>query len=186
MQSTGSKAKRSAASGDKVEQGDEEMRIQSEVGGDDAQEGQAPKLLRDPGQPTAQERAIHACIHIPFRAWCRECVLGRGRDRQHRRIEDEDGVPRVSIDYMFFTEYGVFYTLEEAEAAIRKNGSVDKYCLTVMVLKDFKYKSIWAYPVEGKGVGAAEWLITKSLRTLIRADLMAAGWCLRTTKSPAS
>ena len=77
------------------------MRIQSDVGGDEAQEGQAPRLLRDPGQPTAQERAAHACIHVPFRAWCRECVLGRGRDRQHRRIEDEDGVPRVSMDYFY-------------------------------------------------------------------------------------
>ena len=62
----------------------------------------------------------------------------------------------MSMDYMFFTEYGVFGTLDEAEASIRDNGGLHKLCLTVMVLKDFRYKSIWAYPVEGKGVGAAE------------------------------
>ena len=55
----------------------EEMRIPD--GGEAPQEGQAPKVLRDPGQPTARQREIHECIHIPFRAWCRECVLGRGR-----------------------------------------------------------------------------------------------------------
>ena len=54
-QRTGSEAKRSAASGGEVKQDDEEMRVQDEVGGDDVQEGQAPRLLHDPGQPTAQE-----------------------------------------------------------------------------------------------------------------------------------
>ena len=116
-----------------------DVRIMS---GDEAQEGHAPRLLPDPGRPTARERAIHEAIHIPFRAWCRECVLGRGRDRQHRRIEDEDGVPRVSMDYMFFTEHGVYVTLDEAEASNREHGGLQKWCLTVMVLKDFKYKSI--------------------------------------------
>ena len=63
------------------------MRIE----GDEAQEGHAPKLLPDPGQPTARETEIHDAIHVPIRAWCREGVLGRGRDRQHRRIDDEGG-----------------------------------------------------------------------------------------------
>ena len=165
-QRTGAQARRSAASGDEVMKGKEEMRILKNVDGDEAQEGQAPRLLRDPGQPSAQEKAAHACIHIPFRAWCRECVLGRGRDRQHRRIEDENGDPRVSMDYMFFTEYWVFGTLGEAEASIQENGGLQRHCLTVMVLKDFRYKSIWAYPVEGKGVGAAEWLVTQILEDL--------------------
>ena len=57
----------------------------------------------------------------------------------------------------------IFGTIDEAQAAIEANGNVLKHCLTVMVLKDFKYKSIWAYPVEGKGVGAAEWLVTQIL-----------------------
>ena len=44
--------------------GKEEMRILKNVDGDESQEGQAPRLLRDPGQPSAQEKAAHACIHI--------------------------------------------------------------------------------------------------------------------------
>ena len=129
----------------------EDLRIGSDVD-DEAQEGHAPRLFPDPGRPTAQQRAIHEAIHIPFRSRCRECVLGRGRDRQHRRIEDEDGVPRVSRDYMFFTEYGVFTTIDEAEASIRASGGLRKHCLAVMVLKDFKYNRLWVYP----GVKSAE------------------------------
>ena len=148
-------------SGDKVVEGEEETKGLKDIGSDEVQEGRAPRLLKDPGQPSAQERAAHACIHVPFRAWCRECVLGRGRDRQHRRIEDEDGVPRVSMDYMFLTEHGIFGTIDEAEASMQADSDAQRHCLTVMVLKDFRYTSIWAYPVEGKGVSAAEWLITQ-------------------------
>ena len=53
----------------------EDVRIGSDVD-DEAQEGHAPRLLSDPGRPSAQQRAIHEAIHIPFRSWCRECVLG--------------------------------------------------------------------------------------------------------------
>ena len=70
------------------------------------------------------------------------------------------------MDYMFFTEYGVFGTLGEAEASIQENGGLQRQCLTVMVPKDFRYNSIWAYPVEGKGVGAAKWLVTQILEDL--------------------
>ena len=160
--------------------GEEETQVLKDTGDGEVQEGQAPRILRDPGQPTAQARAEHACTHIPFRAWCRECVLGRGRDRQHRRIEDEDGVPRVSMDYMFFTEYGVFGTADEAEASIKENGDVERHCLTVMVLKDFRYKSLWAYPVEGKGVGAAEWLVNQIVEDL---DTCGLDWCRLVLKS---
>ena len=40
------------------------------------------------------------------------------------------------MHYMFFTEYGVFGTLDEAEASIQQNGGLQRHCLTVMVLKD--------------------------------------------------
>ena len=50
-----------------------EVRIERE----EAVEGHTPKLLPDPGQPTAREKEIHNAIYVPFRAWCRECVLGR-------------------------------------------------------------------------------------------------------------
>ena len=60
----------------------------------------------------------------------------------------------------------MFGTADEAQASIKENGDVETHCLTVMVLKDFRYKHIWAYPVEGKGVGAAEWLVTQIVEDL--------------------
>ena len=147
----------------KVEEDANNEDIDRDGVGDAAQEAHALRILRYPGQPSAREKEIHRCIHIPFRAWCRECVLGRGRDRQHRRIDDEDGIPRVSMDYMFRTEYGIAKSIDEAEDRIKKGGGLQRSCMTVMVLTDFRSKSVWAYPVEGKGVGAAEWLITQVL-----------------------
>ena len=111
-------------------------------------------------------------------------VLGRGRDRQHRRIEDEDGVPRVSMDYMFLTEHGIFGTIDEAEASMQADSDAQRHCLTVMVLKDFRYKSIWAYPVEGKGVSAAEWLITQILEDLDTCGLDQCRLVLKSDQEP--
>ena len=70
------------------------------------------------------------------------------------------------MDYMFLTEYGIAKSIDEAEDLIKKGGGLQRSCMTVMVLKDFRSKSVWAYPVEGKGVGAAEWLITQVLEDL--------------------
>ena len=156
------------------------MRIES----DEAQEGHAPKLLPDPGQPTAREKEIHDAIHVPFRAWCRECVLGRGRDRQHRRVDDESGVPRVSMDYMFLSEYGISLSRDDADELIRKNGGLIKFTMTVMVLKDFRSKSVWAYPVEGKGVTAAEWLITQIIEDLDTCGLDGCRIVLKSDQEP--
>ena len=70
------------------------------------------------------------------------------------------------MDYMFLTEYGIAKSIDEAEDLIKKGGGLQRSCMTVMVLKDFRSKSVWAYPCEGKGAGAAEWLITQVLEDL--------------------
>ena len=36
------------------------------------------KTLRYPGEPTKLERIRHALTHLPYRAWCKLCVMGRG------------------------------------------------------------------------------------------------------------
>ena len=81
-------------------------------------------------------------------------------------MDDENGIPRVSMDYMFLAEYGIAKRIDEAEDLIKKGGGLQRSCMTVMVLKDFRSKSVWAYPVAGKGMGAAEWLITGVLADL--------------------
>ena len=36
------------------------------------------RRLQDPKLPSAAEVDAHAKTHLPFRAWCRFCVAGRG------------------------------------------------------------------------------------------------------------
>eukprot|EP00972_Heterocapsa_arctica_P011608 1701011-Heterocapsa_arctica.AAC.1 len=39
--------------------------------------------------------------HVPFAAWCGDCVAGRGRDSPHRKVEPHGGHPIVELDYVF-------------------------------------------------------------------------------------
>ena len=52
--------------------------------------------------------------------------------------------------------------------------------MTMLVMKDFWHKSIWIYPVEGKGVTKADWLAA-----MIKNDLATCGLdnCMLVVKS---
>ena len=151
----------------------------------ESQEARAPKVLRTPSQPTKAETDMHRLIHVPFRAWCRECVLGRGRDRYHKRIVGSDDVARIAMDYMFLTEYGFYKSQTEADDVIDKEGGQIRTCITVLVIKDFLHKSIWAYPVEGKGVAAAEWLIAQVIEDLDTCGLDGCHMVVKSDQEPA-
>jgi hypothetical protein len=73
---------------------------------EEAHEVPAVRGVRDPGQPTREERARHDLTHLPFRPWCADCVAGRAADDPHRRVvrDDDDGPTKVSVDYGFFSE----------------------------------------------------------------------------------
>ena len=92
---------------------------------------------------------MHNLIHVPFRAWCRECVLGHDRDRYHRQIVGSDDVARIAMDNMFLSKYGFHRSQDEADKVIEKEGGQFKNCMADLVIKDVKHKSIWAYPVQG-------------------------------------
>ena len=53
---------------------------------EEAHEVPAVRGVRDPGQPTREERARHDLTHLPFRPWCADCVAGRAVDDPHRRL----------------------------------------------------------------------------------------------------
>jgi len=61
----------------------------------------AIKPLRLPQEPTEQERLDHeASGCVPYRAWCRHCVAGRGRSESHwSHNRDEHAVPTICFDY---------------------------------------------------------------------------------------
>ena len=42
--------------------------------------------MKAPDAPTPEEIARHNVTHIPYRAWCRSCVLARGRSTAHKKM----------------------------------------------------------------------------------------------------
>lgn len=63
-----------------------------------SEEGAGPRL------PTEEEVKDHYLgCHMPYRSWCHHCVMGRGRERDHRRrsSEDQRGLPESHMDYCF-------------------------------------------------------------------------------------
>ena len=79
----------------------------SEVSVDgNGEEAESVKHAVDPGAPTSKQVEEHRKTHIPFRSWCKWCVLGRGRGIQHRKAGTST-VPIVGVDYFFLTKGGV-------------------------------------------------------------------------------
>ena len=50
------------------------------------------RMIKDPGMPTAKERAVHEATHYDYRSWCSACVKGRPYGQQHRSMVGEYGV----------------------------------------------------------------------------------------------
>ncbi len=65
-----------------------------------------PRIARKPRAPTKAEREEHNRTHVPYQAWCEDCVFGRGVSSPHRsdkephEIFDADGVT-FGMDYCF-------------------------------------------------------------------------------------
>ena len=95
--------------------------------------------------------------HYPFRAWCKQCVMGRGVGRGHTKSASESSVPIVGMDYFYITKEGVRRREEiskelsgEGEEAItqaRAKGEVLK-CLLARCLKS---KNVFGHIVPQKG-----------------------------------
>ena len=47
---------------------------------------QTAKGVRVPGQPTEKERSERSLTHVPFRSWCKACVLARSKGNFHRPL----------------------------------------------------------------------------------------------------
>ena len=51
--------------------------------------------------PSKEEVENHMRTHVPMRAWCEFCVMGKGKNSQHRSGEKmKREVPMISYDYM--------------------------------------------------------------------------------------
>ena len=81
---------------------------------EDEEEAEVRQHAHDPGQPTERQIQEHRVCHVPFRSWCKQCVLGRGRGIPHRRGH-ESSVPIIGLDYFFITASGVKTAQELSE-----------------------------------------------------------------------
>lgn len=83
--------------------GSEEEHVDLEFEADqDAEVGKrAPVKLADPRLPSEEDIRNHELTHLPYRSWCSHCVRGKGRARDHRKLDREHQIPEVHVDYCF-------------------------------------------------------------------------------------
>jgi len=101
---------------------------------DDDEEVEPVRMAADPGKPTERQIEEHRATHLPFRSWCRWCVLGRGRGLQHR-ARTGPVIPIIGLDYFFLTSAGVMLKeelkMDDVQLSeARSRGEVAK-CLVV-------------------------------------------------------
>ena len=141
------------------------------------EEAERPRGLRDPGMPSAAEVAEHNLTHIPSRPWCAHCMKGKGKNKHSRRLcgaYSDNLVPRVRLDYCFFTEKNIEGDdepeqaeeeapaeqpeAEESEEPEEPDDSNVTARLTVLVMQENLCRSVWAYAVDRKGA-AESWVV---------------------------
>ena len=89
-------------------EGGEEIEIKDEG----SEETENIKIAPDPGQPTARQVEEHRQRgHIPYRLWCKWCLMGRGRGAPHSK-RGSSTIPIVGLDYFFITSGGVKFRKE--------------------------------------------------------------------------
>jgi hypothetical protein len=147
-----------------VEDGDEgeEIKIETE---DDA-EVEPVKVATDPGKPTDKQIEEHRLTHLPYRSWCRWCVLGRGRGLQHR-VRPGSLIPIVGIDYYFLTGSGIKLRSElamndEQVETARQSGDLVK-CL---VVRCYVSKAVFGHVIPRKGLDEDGIVVDKILHDL--------------------
>ena len=102
-----------AASGSQVRvlavEGEGEQLGDAVVASEEEEQAEMPLCLPTVYQPTLSEYLDHCVTHYPYRAWCRHCLEGRGREfghETHRGAKDPRACPVVSIDYAFVSDLG--------------------------------------------------------------------------------
>ena len=109
---------------DGVDEGDEAEGAGGREESDEWEEFGNRKVVRrhDPRQP-CQQKEEHEMTHLPFRSWCRHCIMGRGREEDCRKsMEEERQVLEVHLDYMFMGD--------------EKEGNTWTFCETFLVARE--------------------------------------------------
>ena len=57
--------------------------------------------------PSADQVERHRVSRVPYRSWCKQCVMGRGVGRPHAASTTESSMPLVGMDYFYTTREGI-------------------------------------------------------------------------------
>ena len=69
------------------------------------EETETPMPMTVPCRPSEEEVDRHNLSHLPFRSWCKFCVMGRAQSHPHwQKEKEESGVPVISWDYGYLKE----------------------------------------------------------------------------------
>ena len=100
----------------------------------DVEDVQPLQTLTTPELPSREEIESHRVDHWPYRSWCKECVEGFGRERDH--VHRNQKVAIVSMDYAFVTPKGPIVDRGE-------EGWDDPNALKLLIVKDSKSGSVF-------------------------------------------
>ena len=93
--------------------------------------------LPDVPEPSAEEVAKHSLTHLPYRRWCRWCVMARRLGLSHKKLPPfSRSIPLFVLDYCFIKRAG------------------DDRWLTVLVGRMYPSRAIFSVPCQQKGADA--------------------------------
>ncbi len=135
------------------EAGGERIEIQDEA----EEESEKLKLAPDPGQPTGKQVEEHRQhCHLPYRVWCKWCLMGRGRGMPHGRC-GISAIPIVGLDYFYITQGGVKqrneleFTNDEAGDKALEEERIKGNIIKCLVIRCSSTKAIFGHVVPCKG-----------------------------------
>ena len=117
----------------------------------DKEENVKVKMIKAPKAPTAREVEEHMLTHVPFRSWRPHCVAGQASAHARRCkpvVDNENGVPMVSMDYMFMTSK---HKGNKDEVKDEDCADQDEKGLPILVISDHETGMTFASVVQKKG-----------------------------------
>ena len=80
---------------------EEETKEEYQGRAEESAEGDNPRCLPCPGNPTKEERLAHELTHWPYRPWCEWCVRGRAVGPNARSVPADRKtalIPKAHMD----------------------------------------------------------------------------------------
>ena len=132
-----------------------------EMHSQEGEEARPQKPMPRPDMPSQAEIDRHRIDHLPYRAWCPECVEGFGRERAHRAgTSEERSIPLVSRDYMYLSRRGV---LKKEELSEEEQTSA----VCVLVAKCGATECLFAHVVLQKGVDGDGYVVDQLKKDIL-------------------